>query len=95
MNIEHRHNTHFYLRLHDFVSRQCKHHIAKEFECMKRVGVENVHVDASVRQHMGYLVYVNLHILKHVPLESINVFWRKLHIEEYEVIEEGSETQLD
>ena len=31
----------------------------------------------------------------HVPLKSIYMFWRKLHVNEHEVIEEESETQFD
>lgn len=31
----------------------------------------------------------------HIPLESIDMFWKKLFIEVHEVTEEESETQLD
>lgn len=61
------------------------------------LGQVKLHVIASLEQHMGYRVHVNLSVSKdnHVPLEPIHIFWEKLHIEEHDVTHEDSGAQLD
>lgn len=65
VNIEHQYNTLFYTNLHNFVTRQCIQHIEKELEMIKFIGASQKIMVASLEQHMGYRVCVNLLISKY------------------------------
>lgn len=85
--------------LHDFVSIQCIQHIANGLKRVKRVGADKVTCLCFIRTTHGLPCACELSNLQtqgyHIPLEIIHVFWRILYFEEYEVIEEGGEAQLD
>lgn len=78
--------------MQDFLSIQCKHYIAKEFEQVNRVGTDNIACGCLIRIIHRLDCACKLENIQTqgdpVPLEFIHVFWRKLHIKEYEVIEE-------
>lgn len=96
VNIKHRCNTPFYTNLHDFVSRQCKQHIEKELERVKFVGASKDACGCFIRttrglpcacQLVSFQIQDNL-----VPLETIHVSGKKLHIKEHDVSHEESGT---
>lgn len=71
INIEHRYNTHFYLRLNGFVLRQCIQHITKEFERVKRIGADKIACGGFIKTtHMLpcgcdhiYLLYIREYVV--------------------------------
>lgn len=82
-NIEHRYNTPFYSRLHDFVSRYCIQHISKELERIKFVGhdkttrgcfIKTTHGLPCACEFAGYQIQG-----EHIPLDSIHVFWKIIY----------------
>lgn len=82
--------------LHGFMPRRCKQHIAKEFKRVNIVGVEKVASWCLIRETHGLPSARELRSLRvqwgHVSLDTIYIFWRKLHIKYYEVIKAGSGT---
>lgn len=73
-------------------------HIMKYFERVKRFGPKKVACKCFIKTTHGLSYACELANIQiqgdHVTLESIHMFWSRLHIKENEVIEEGSKTQL-
>src|SRR3954470_18061676 len=99
VNIEHRYNTPFYSKLHNFVSRKYIQIIGKELERVKFVGaskerygcyIRTTHGLPCVCQLFGYQI-----LCLPIPLETIHVFWTKLQISEHDVSLDESKWDLD